>query len=144
MKISFRRMQLEDIAEIFTLEKLIFKDFWPVEHFVAEVENTSISYPVIMYNGLKIVGYAVVWKIKDEANINNFAIVPDFRRNGYGAQLLSHIVMRFKDCAHLFLEVRQSNLAAIRLYEKFGFTKIDVRRKYYSDSEDALIMHKGI
>ena len=140
MNFLFRRMRLDDVAEIFRLERLIFKDSWPKKHFIREVENTKISYPCVMLLQEKIVGYAVVWYVSRELHINNIAIVPDFRQQGLAGRLLQHIFDKFNDWQTAFLEVRCSNTAAIRLYKKHGFKEAVIRQGYYSDGEDAIVM----
>lgn len=140
MNFHFRRMRLDDVAEIFRLERSIFKDSWPKKHFIREVENTKISYPCVMLLQEKIVGYAVVWYVSRELHINNIAIVPDFRQQGLAGRLLQHIFDKFNDWQTAFLEVRCSNTAAIRLYKKHGFKEAVIRQGYYSDGEDAIVM----
>ena len=90
-----------------------------------------------------IVGYAGLWLMTDEAHITTIAIDPDFQGNGLGELLLVALI----DRAHaigarwLTLEVRVSNMVAQRLYEKYTFKEMGIRRRYYSDNnEDALVM----
>ena len=140
MSIQIRRMTLEDVDLVYNLEKQIFKDSWPRKSFVHEVENENYSFPYIMLQQEKIVGYAVVWYVSKELHINNIAIAPEFQRQGFGAKLLEYILDLFQDFDTAFLEVRISNLAAISLYEKYKFNKAAIRKKYYTDDEDAVIM----
>ena len=92
----------------------------------------------------KIIGYTCIWAFAGEVHINNFAIHPDFRRKGLGMKLIRFIFDTFKEYKNVFLEVRQSNLAAILLYTGCGFQKFAVRKKYYADGEDALVMKKSL
>ncbi len=142
MSICFRRMEMKDVPEITRQEAAIFKDAWPADSFAAEIENTRISYPVIMENDGNIVGYAVVWRIAEEVQINNIAVVPKQRGKGYGSALLAHIFETMKPFSVAWLEVRVSNRAAIQLYDKFNFKTRYLRKAYYSDGEDALIMER--
>ncbi len=140
MSILIRRMTLEDVDQVHNLEQQVFKDCWPRRSFVYEVENEDYSHPFVMLQQEKIVGYAVVWYVSRELHINNIAVAPEFRRQGFGAKLLEYILDLFQDFDTAFLEVRISNTAAISLYEKYMFIKAAIRKKYYTDGEDALIM----
>jgi ribosomal-protein-alanine N-acetyltransferase len=90
-----------------------------------------------------IVGYAGLWLMTDEAHITTIGIDPDYQGNGLGELLLVKLI----DCAKsigarwLTLEVRVTNHVAQRLYEKYTFKEMGIRRRYYSDNgEDALVM----
>jgi ribosomal-protein-alanine N-acetyltransferase len=84
-----------------------------------------------------------MWRIADEGHITNLAVRPGFRRRGFARQLLQDLIdyARKNHIGSLTLEVRVSNLPAIRLYESFGFRVEGRRKNYYADNnEDALIM----
>ena len=87
-----------------------------------ELYNLNAYYYVIKVNG-KIVGYVGFWKIIDEAHITNVAIHSDYRRSGYGRALINALLNKARELGIIAatLEVRVSNLAAISLYESFGF-----------------------
>jgi ribosomal-protein-alanine N-acetyltransferase len=90
-----------------------------------------------------IVGYAGLWLMTDEAHITTIAIDPDFQGNGLGELLLIALIDRAKQIGArwLTLEVRVTNDVAQRLYEKYTFKEMGIRRRYYSDNgEDALVM----
>jgi [ribosomal protein S18]-alanine N-acetyltransferase len=90
-----------------------------------------------------IVGYAGLWLMTDEAHITTIAVDPDFQGNGLGELLLVALIDRAKQIGArwLTLEVRVTNEVAQRLYEKYTFKEMGVRRRYYSDNgEDALVM----
>ena len=142
MRLVFRRMRQADVPRIYELEKRIFPDPWSAESFSAEVQNKALSYPCVMESEQGIVGYAVCWYFSGELHISNFAVNPQQRRQGLGRRLLHHLFEHFADYQVALLEVRASNRAAIALYKRFGFRKLYVREKYYSDGEDALVMIK--
>ncbi len=142
MNLRFRRMEHSDLQHVYELEKKIFADAWYKEAFINEIENKFHSYPFLMIGEDRIIGYGVVAHLDGEIQINNIAIVPEYRRQGYGAKMIQHILDTFADIPEVFLEVRLSNTAAIRLYEKFNFERIYLRKAYYSDGEDALIMRR--
>ena len=90
-----------------------------------------------------IVGYAGLWLMTDEAHITTIAVDPDFQGNGIGELLVVALIDRARQIGArwLTLEVRVSNEVAQRLYEKYTFKEMGVRRRYYSDNgEDALVM----
>ena len=90
-----------------------------------------------------VLGFAGIWVMADEAHLTNIAVRKQYQRQGIGEQLMISIIdlaAEFK-ADFITLEVRVSNTAAQSLYSKYGFTKISVRRGYYTDNrEDALIM----
>jgi [ribosomal protein S18]-alanine N-acetyltransferase len=90
-----------------------------------------------------IVGYAGLWLMTDEAHITTIAVDPDFQGNGLGELLLVALIDRARQIGArwLTLEVRVTNEVAQRLYEKYTFKEMGIRRRYYSDNgEDALVM----
>jgi ribosomal-protein-alanine N-acetyltransferase len=90
-----------------------------------------------------IVGYVGFWLVAGEAHISTIAVHPDARRRGLGELLLSRVIdfALEKEAEFVTLEVRESNTAAQRLYEKYGFQQMGRRKRYYTDTrEDALIM----
>jgi ribosomal-protein-alanine N-acetyltransferase len=90
-----------------------------------------------------IIGYAGLWLMTDEAHITTIAVDPDFQGNGIGELLLVGLIDRARQIGArwLTLEVRVSNEVAQRLYEKYTFKEMGLRRRYYSDNgEDALVM----
>ena len=142
VKPLIRSMELEDLDEVLEVEKSCFKIPWTRLMFEDELINSNAYYYVIEVDK-RIVGYVGFWKIIDEAHITNVAIHNDYRRLGYGRALINALLNKTKELEIIAvtLEVRVSNLAAISLYESFGFTSSGVRRGYYSDNnEDALIM----
>lgn len=89
------------------------------------------------------VGYLLTWLVADELHILNVATDPDFRRHGIGHALIERAIdfAREKHLRLMLLEVRRSNVPAIRLYRSFGFCVLSIRRGYYSDNgEDAIEM----
>ena len=136
-------MTLDDLAGVQDVERASFPVPWPANAFRHELTQNRNARYVVARDGERIVGYAGLWLMVDEAHITTFAVHPDARRRRVGERLLQRL---FEIAAELraqwlTLEVRASNLAAQRLYEKYGFRRAGVRRRYYSDNnEDALIM----
>lgn len=140
---TVRRATIEDAKEIFAIEMVCFSVPWSLNSIETELlnEDKKLYYVVEDANG--IVGYAGAWLVYDEGQITNIAIRPSARRQGFGAKLTSALIEEcFKRGMHeIFLEVRISNLSALSLYRKLGFTVKGMRKNYYSEpKEDAYIM----
>ncbi|NOY77498.1 MAG: ribosomal protein S18-alanine N-acetyltransferase [Calditrichaeota bacterium] len=139
-----RRMVSEDIETVTELELLCFKDAWSEKHFRHEVENSRVSVPIVAEIKGEMVGYMISWFVEDEIHIANIAVSPLYRKRGIGECLLRTILEEGQKRGRVFayLEVRVSNVAAIQLYKKFGFTAAGIRSRYYQNGEDALLMEK--
>lgn len=140
--IRFRRMQQDDLALVLDLERKIFKDAWSDEHFRNEINNYETSYPFVMIQDQVIVGYGVVLNLVEEIQINNVAVIPEVRGQGLGSTLVQHILDTFPEHKEAWLEVRASNQVAIHLYEKFNFIPVVLRKTYYRDGENAVMMRR--
>jgi ribosomal-protein-alanine N-acetyltransferase len=102
-----------------------------------------MAHYIVARHGDRIVGFAGVWLMVDEAHITTFAVRKTWRRQGVGERLLIALLAlaEARGAREATLEVRPSNHPARRLYEKYGFAPVGVRPRYYSDdNEDALIM----
>jgi len=142
-------MNEDDLSSVMEIENLSYPTPWNLSSFKGEIENRPISNPyVIIFRPLeKIIGYVIYWHIRNEVQISNIAISPDYRQMGVGEGVLRKVLveMRRKGIDFVFLEVRPSNLAARHLYEKLGFTMLGLRRGYYRNpSEDAIVMGKSL
>lgn len=105
------------------------------------LRNEQAIYFVAVHDK-RVVGFVGVWTIVDEGHITNIAVLPEFRGQGIGNQLLAELVAfaKSKGLVGLTLEVRVSNVGAQKLYEQFGFMQAGRRRRYYQDNnEDAYI-----
>lgn len=141
MGLKVIELGVPDVQELMELEKLCFAYHWTVEQFRLGLERKAFV-TLGGREGDQLVGYIAFSLIEDEMEILNLAVHPDFRRRGLGDNLLSEAfcVCRERNIAKSFLDVKASNIAAITLYEKFGYKKIGVRKKYYPDTkEDALL-----
>lgn len=140
--ITIRLMNTEDAKQVAHIEKQSFSQPWPEEEFRKAATNKAYIYIVATHNE-RIVGYAGVIASAEEADITNIAVDAEYRRLGIADQLLKQLSRQLfqKDIKDIFLEVRESNSAAIALYSKNGFVKIGMRKNYYKlPNEDAIIM----
>jgi ribosomal-protein-alanine N-acetyltransferase len=136
-------MTLDDIDGVQNVERSSFPAPWPANAFRHELTQNKNARYIVAREGERIVGYAGVWLMVDEAHITTFAVLPEHRRRRIGERMLQRLfeIAEEMGAEWLTLEVRVSNIGAQRLYEKYGFRRSGVRRRYYSDnSEDALIM----
>jgi ribosomal-protein-alanine N-acetyltransferase len=137
-----RDMNMDDINNIMEIEKISFIDSWSEKMF-QEIIFSPISRGFIVEHDKALVGYTVLYAVDVEAHIMNFAVSPAKRKQGFGRQLLAQAVAFLKenDISECYLEVREENRDAQRLYKNFGFEVIGRRKKYYSETgEDALVM----
>lgn len=139
-------MSQEDVDEVARLEKICFSDPWSKETFIEELQ-IKLAIPLVVKWGEEVVGYTCLWHLDDELEVANFAVSPAHRRNRIGEKIMKRILLEAKErgCKSIILSVRESNLAAIKLYTKFGFVEVGRRKKYYRlPTEDALTMHKTL
>ncbi|HHX63002.1 MAG TPA: ribosomal protein S18-alanine N-acetyltransferase [Epulopiscium sp.] len=140
--ISILPFTREHIAEVCILEKTAFSDPWSEMTFIKELENPQ-AYYFIAIKDEKIVGYAGMLVILDEGHIMNIAVDKTQRGTGIGKELVKKIIEKAQELEMmgLTLEVRVGNIAAIKLYESFGFVSVGERKNYYQyPNEDATIM----
>ncbi len=140
--IEITRMTRDDVPQIAELEKICFTLPWSEKSFRDEMANRLAIYFTAKDNG-KCVGYAGFWNVSGEGDVTNVAVLPEYRRRGVGSSLVAEMIKTAEKLKleMLTLEVRKSNTAAQRLYEKFGFEILGERKRYYSDNgEDAYIM----
>ena len=141
-KVEFQSMSLDDIDQVVEIENLSFTSPWSRESFESELKNNLARYIVARVNG-KVAAYGGMWIILDEAHITNIAVHPEFRERKIGEKLVKEMLRTAKEnkAEHITLEVRASNDAARKLYEKLGFKDSGTRKGYYADTgEDAVIM----
>lgn len=140
-QVIFRKMTVTDVDAVAEIEFNSFDLPWTLEDFWYETVRNDSESIVAELDG-KIVAYACAWISFGDADVANIAVEKNYRGQGIGAKLFSEIIRRVKlrGVHGVTLEVRVSNTAAIKLYEKFGLRGVGVRKGYYEDGEDALIM----
>lgn len=140
--IIYRQATANDLEQLSHIEKECFSVPWSKDMIQGELEVANKLYMVAELDG-KVIGYGGAWIVLDEGQITNIAILPEYRRAGYGGfmtrKLLKELIHR--GCKDIFLEVRVSNIGAQTMYRRLGFTVAGIRKKYYTDPvEDAFIM----
>ncbi|WP_425879558.1 ribosomal protein S18-alanine N-acetyltransferase [Acinetobacter sp. TWP2-2-3] len=140
-----RLMQAADVEAVAKIERSVQSHPWTLKQFEDAV--TAYQSTVIEVQG-QVAGFCILQPVLDEANLLLMAINPAQQGQGLGYQLLEASVAMLKNNpVQIFLEVRESNQAAIKLYEKSGFHQIDLRKNYYPNAngsrEHAIIMVKA-
>lgn len=136
-------MRLDDVAAVHEIEQLSFRTPWPAYAFEQELKGNRLARYVVARAGDRVVGFAGIWMMVDEAHITTFGVHPDWRRQAIGRQLLLNLaeISIAIGARRMTLEVRESNEVAQALYAAFGFEVLGRRHAYYTDDgEDALIM----
>ena len=137
-----RKMTGTDIKSVIALDSKVFIKPWSEQMFLDEIKK-HYAYYFVCENDGEIVGYAGIWCVYETAELMRIGVLPEFQGNGIGKRLMREIAecAKANGCERMMLEVRKSNDKAQKLYEKDGFTEINVRKGYY-DGEDAVIMER--
>ena len=134
-------MNLQDLENIKDCLLTDFDNFWSYNILKQELENGKSKYFVAKQEN-EIVGFAGILLIIDQVNIMNIVVKKDKRNFGIGSLLLEEIIRYSKihNATSITLEVNEKNIAAIKLYKKYGFKQVGLRRKYYNNEDNAILM----
>ena len=118
-----------------------FDDFWTYNILEQEFNNSNTTYIVAKKNDL-VIGFAGLLMVVDEANIMNIVTKKDKRNSGIGTQLLEKLIQiaKEKKATSITLEVNEKNIPAINLYKKLQFKEVGIRKKYYNNTDSAILM----
>ena len=139
---KIRNAIIDDANEIFNIEKKVFKDHWSLKSIKSELNNFKYSKISVLEIESKIIGYVFQRIIDDQNHIINVAIDIPFQHKGYGRFLLKNILKEGSDDTNVFLEVKEANLPAVKLYTDLGFEEVQRKDSYYSDGSNAIFMLK--
>lgn len=134
-------MSKEDLIVLKDSLKNDFDDFWTFSILEQEFNNENTTYIVAKSNDV-IVGFAGLLVIIDEANIMNIVTKKDKRNSGIGTLLLNYLIdfAKGRNLASITLEVNEKNIPAINLYKKLQFKQVGIRKKYYDNTDSAILM----
>ena len=134
-------MNLQDLENIKDCLLTDFDNFWSYNILKQELENGKSKYFVAKQEN-EIVGFAGILLIIDQVNIMNIVVKKDKRNFGIGSLLLEEIIRYSKihNATSITLEVNEKNSPAIKLYKKYGFKQVGLRRKYYNNEDNAILM----
>ena len=142
---TFIKLTKKDIPTITLIERENFSDGWN-ESLLSSAFDSGRFYALSLTDGNDVLGIITYSVAQDTADIEGVVTVKASRRQGVGARLVQRVLDDLKEQGvnKVFLEVRASNVPAINLYHSKGFLDISVRKKYYQDGEDAIVMAKEI
>ena len=141
--LEYRPLMERDLATVAAIEASAYVFPWTMGNFR---DSLLSGYQCIgCWTGHELIGYAIVMTALEEAHLLNLAVASGWQRRGVGARFVRHLIggVRMQGLEMLYLEVRPSNVAARRMYERFGFRQLGLRRDYYpslTGREDALFL----
>lgn len=143
--LDFSIMTLSDLAIISDYLESDFDNFWNANILKSELENPNSIYVVAKLNN-EIVGFGGIINTLDQMEITNIVVKKSLRNQGIGNALLRRLIVLSREHGKnmIFLEVNANNLCAIKLYEKNGFQRVGLRKKYYNNADDAILMNLKI
>ena len=140
----YSRLTSDDVDQIVSLQQSCFPDGWDKQMLVSGLDSGNLLGITAKKDG-KLFAFVTFSVNCDFAEINDILVLPECRRQGVGKQLLQMVEKQVKTLTQkIFLEVRERNLPAINLYKSQGFIQLSIRKKYYKDGENALVMHKEL
>jgi len=144
-------MQRRHLREVMPIEQAAYPKPWSRSVFESELQQVasrSRHYVIARERGRphRLAGYAGLWFVTDpngdQAHVTNIVVAPEWRRSGIGTQLMASLAWTAieRGCIAWTLEVRASNVAAQELYRMFGFVPAGLRKRYYENADDAIVM----
>ena len=132
----------QDIDEVYKIEKKSFKNPWKKSQFSSYSMRSSHSMSSIYLLKTKVIGYLMAESLLDEVHIHNIVVKKQHRNSNIGKKMITHLISQCQEHykKKICLEVNCSNIPALRLYGYLGFKKVGVRRGYYQDGMDAILM----
>jgi ribosomal-protein-alanine N-acetyltransferase len=137
-----------DLADVVAMERACYSDPWPASSFTSLPTNERVFFVVARESQVgMLLGFAIAWHVVNEGELANLAVAPEHRRKGIGQALLDAVTTDAlgRGTSELYLEVRESNSAARKLYRAAGFEEVGRRKRYYRrPEEDALILRRTL
>ena len=145
MHFEIADVRLEHIDEIELLEKQCFSVPWSRQALISQLPDDMHFFIAAFNDSGRVLGYVGMMYVLDEGYISNVAVSPECRRLGIADKLIESLIKRAneRNLSFVTLEVRESNLPAIELYRKNGFSDVGMRKNYYNKpTENAILMTK--
>ncbi len=143
MNVSIDLVRSADVAAIVAIERLAFSDPWSAKSFHDAMTHPAIYFACARSDEGEVLGYVVAWFVADEGEIANLAVAPQGWGQGIGRALLDAALSESvpRGALAVYLEVREANERARRLYRSRGFEEVGRRRGYYRRPvEDAIVL----
>ena len=143
MSYVIRKMTLNDLEQVVAIDQLSFSLPWPARSFQFELTDNAASRSWVVELDGRVIAMLVGWFIVDELHVATIATHPEFRGQGIGREILLYALRSAKEEGAIksFLEVREGNEIAQKMYRSFGFVEDGRRKEYYKDNgEDAILM----
>lgn len=137
----------DDAEQIYLIELQNYKFFWDKNYILFNIKlPDSIRKFYVAKFGKEVVGYIVCWLSDKTAHIHNISVKKEYQNLGIGSKLLEYLLNELSalEIHTVVLEVRVSNYKAISLYKKFGFIEVEIKKGFYQDKEDAILMMKDL
>lgn len=144
MGIEIRQAIITDCKTVIEFEEKCFEHPWSSNTIMEQLIDED-SFYMGMYKDCRMIGFGGYEKILEQGHITTIGISSEERNKGYGSLLLSFLEddAKARGVEDMTLEVRESNICAIKMYEKNGYKAYGTRKNYYADNrEDAIIMWK--
>jgi len=144
--ITHSSMSENDVAEAVEIERTTIYSPWTGDMFLKEIGGKNSGLTAFKFEN-RLIGYFCFWKVFDEAHLLNLSLHVDFRGKGLGRFLINCLEEACKsmDISKIILEVAETNYAAIKLYNKCGFIRVGLRKRFYEETgDDAILMEKRI
>lgn len=141
---TVRKCKYEDILAVSELEKECFKgESWSFGTIASAFENPAYTMAVAEEGG-EVIGYGCTCTACESCDLENVLVAEEYRRGGVGGAIMEYLLAdaKARGAEKVFLEVRVSNYAAMKMYLSCGFVGVHARTRYYSDGEDCLVMQK--
>lgn len=140
MDFAYRPMIQSDLDEVYQIELESEHDTWDYNAFVSSLEMDE-AFVLYQVSNKEICGFLFAYQTQDEYSICNIAIKKKHQNKGLAYFFLKTIMDKKEEISNFFLEVRKSNIPALKLYNKLGFKPVYVRKNYYQNPpEDAIVM----
>jgi len=141
---SIRKADPDDIESIYEIEQDSFKNPWSMAGFYNEFD-VSFSDIIVAEHEKEVIGFAILWLVRDELHLHKIAVSGAYRRRGIAKSFIDHYIRKYKEngATVIFLEVREKNIGAREFYEALGFQETGIRKDYYPD-DNAVLIKKNI
>lgn len=133
------KIDKKKLKELEEIEKESFNNFWSIAIYEKFLENPNVFIYGLQKDGA-LVAFIMLMDMVDVLEITRIAVKKEYRRKGFGEELLKKIIL--ESSKDIFLEVRITNKAAQKLYEKLGFRLISTRKNYYQDTNESALVFK--